>query len=51
MELNLTTQKNLDIISNWRGESTNGTLFMGVGLLQKFYGKPSFKENNKKSSS
>ena len=49
MELNLTTQKNLDIISNWRGESTNGTLLwvldyckssMGSRLLKKIIKNP-----------
>ncbi|WP_300356724.1 DNA mismatch repair protein MutS [Fusobacterium sp.] len=49
MELNLTTQKNLDIISNWRGESTNGSLLwvldyckssMGSRLLKKIIKNP-----------
>lgn len=49
MELNLTTQKNLDIISNWRGESENGTLLwvldyckssMGSRLLKKIIKNP-----------
>ena len=49
MELKLTTQKNLDIISNWRGESTNGTLLwvldyckssMGSRLLKKIIKNP-----------
>lgn len=49
MELNLTTQKNLDIISNWKGESTNGTLLwvldycknsMGSRLLKKIVKNP-----------
>ena len=49
MELNLTTQKNLDIIPNWRGESTNGTLLwvldyckssMGSRLLKKIIKNP-----------
>lgn len=49
MELNLTTQKNLDIISNWKGESSNGTLLwvldyckssMGSRLLKKIIKNP-----------
>ena len=49
MELNLTTQKNLDIILNQRGESTNGTLLwvldyckssMGSRLLKKIIKNP-----------
>ena len=49
MELNLTTQKNLDIISNWKGETTNGTLLwvmdhckssMGSRLLKKIIKNP-----------
>ena len=49
MELNLTTQKNLDIISNWKGESSNGTLLwvldyckssMGSRLLKKIVKNP-----------
>lgn len=49
MELNLTTQRNLDIISNWRGETSNGTLLwvldscrssMGSRLLKKIIKNP-----------
>ena len=49
MELNLTTQNNLDIISNWKGESSNGTLLwvldyckssMGSRLLKKIIKNP-----------
>lgn len=49
MELNLTTQKNLDIISNWKGETNSGTLLwvldhckssMGSRLLKKIVKNP-----------
>lgn len=49
MELNLTTQKNLDIISNYKGETSNGTLLwvldhckssMGSRLLKKIVKNP-----------
>ncbi|MGO2117554.1 MAG: DNA mismatch repair protein MutS [Fusobacterium sp.] len=49
MELNLTTQKNLDIISNYKGETSSGTLLwvldhckssMGSRLLKKIVKNP-----------
>lgn len=49
MELNLTTQKNLDIISNYKGETSSGTLLwildhckssMGSRLLKKIIKNP-----------